>query len=291
MTTGNAAILFDAQGNPVAGYRNTALGATQPALIGAGSDYAATPNAQIPKVDASGTQYVTSTTPSGGSALYYTGQAAPAATAQYGNVIMARQDQPGPSSFYPLNLDMDMALNVHLKSKATFRAIATSVSAAQNKSMFSLINGGTSVLRLQEVQIYVPPSGYNGGSSLLVASSTTYYPLICELRRITTATGGTAVTPAPCDTQDPALNAVSCTTGATVGTAVNTLHRQDAVQTTNAGIVWYGRADVNEKTMVIRPGEGFSVTCASSGTILNSSGSATTTAACDLVVIFTQAVA
>ncbi len=286
---GNGSVICDAQGNMVAAYGNTALGTTQPGLITAGSDYAATANAQIPKVDAHGTQYVAQANPVGASALYYTGQPSGAPASQYGTMIMARQDAPAPSMTYPLNLDMQSALNVHQKSKQTFRTLATGVTCSSNKSIFSLMyaSTGTQVLRINECSIYVPPSDSSG--SLLGSSSKTYYALICELRRVTSASGGTALIPVSGDTADILTPGVTCETGATVGSTVNVFHRQDAIIATGTGLPWYGRGDPNEKTFVIRPGEGFSVTCISSGAVNSGNGNSTTTAIVEIEMTFTQA--
>lgn len=60
-TLSNAAILVDGQGRPVTSQPTTALATgtlAQTSVLVSGSDYAATPNAQTPKVDASGNQYV-----------------------------------------------------------------------------------------------------------------------------------------------------------------------------------------------------------------------------------------
>lgn len=293
MSGGNAVLLYDANGNPVSLSANTALASGQPAVVAAGSDYGGAAKAQIPRVDASGTQYVAQTNPAGGSALYAGGQPPGALASQYGTLMMARQDLPAPSAMVPLTADMTGALNVHPKSKQTFRAIAAGVSCAANKSLFSLIyaNSGTQVLRINEISIYVPPSGSSGGGGLLGSSSTAYYPVICELRRITTATGGTAVTPVSGDTADVLTSGIGCATGAAVSATVSTWHRADAVISTSTGLAWFARLDPNEKTFVLRPGEGFSITCVSSGVIISSSGSGTTTAVADLEVVFTQALA
>ena len=272
---------------PVTGRPNQAINTTaQGGILTLGVDAGGV--ARSPRVDANGSQYVVPTNPAGSAAQVYSAQLAPAAGSQYG---MARQDSPAPSTYYPMNLDMQMSLNVHHKSKPTFRAIAPGVSCAANKSLVSLIyaSTGTMVLRLNECVIYVPPGG--GSGSLLGSSSVTYYPIICELRRITAATGGTSITPVSGDTADILATGVTVSSGATAGTTVNTFHRQDAVVTTGTGLPWYGRGDQNEKTYLIRPGEGFTVTCVSTGTINAASGSGTTTASVDVEMTFTQAVA
>lgn len=292
---GNGRIICDAAGNVVTGYGNTALATTQPAILGAGHDYGATPKAQIPKVDAYGTQYVATANPAGNPAQVYTGQAVGATTTQYGGLTMLRQDAPTPAAFVPMIADGVGSLQVHAKSKQTFRAIAAGVTCAAGKSIFSMVyaNTGTMILRLNEAIVYVPPSGSSTSGSLLGisgGSSSTYYPLICELRRISTASGGTAIIPVSSDSADSLTSGLSCATGATVGSTINTYHRQDAVVSTGTGLPWYGRYDPgNEKTFVMRPGEGFSITVISNGTINNANGSGTTTAVVDIELVFTQA--
>lgn len=291
MTAGNGVVLFDAGGNPVGLAANAAVSAAQPALVAAGSDYGATPKAQIPKVDAFGTLYTSSANPGGGSSQFYTGQPSPVATMQYGDLTMMRQDAPAPSKMVPFNADMNGNLNVHIKSKPTFRIIAPSITCAANKVLLTLTNASTStmIIRLNEVSIYVPPSG-SVGSGLLGSTNVTYYPVICELRRITTASGGAALSLATTDTTDSLAAGVACLSSpTTVSAAVSTFHRQDAYISTISGLPFFYRPDQNEKSLVLRAGEGLAVVCVSSGTINNANGTGTTTAAVDIVMVCTQA--
>lgn len=298
MSNGPLQLQYDATGAPVSAAfapvtarPTVALNSPQGGLVTLGSDYAATPKAQVPKVDANGSQAVTQTSPNGSSTLVYTGQPAPAAASQYGGLIMGRQDSPTPSTFYPLTLDPVMALNVHIKSKPTFRAIIAGVSCSTNKSLLSFVNAGTMVLRVNECSIYVPPQG-SGGNLLGLGSATTYLPLFCELRRIASHTKGVGATVGTCpgDTSDVLDAGVTIFSNATIaGAAATPFHRQDALPTTNGSQPWYARGDSNEKTFVVRPGEGFSVTCLSNGTI--ASGGGTVAASVDIELTFTQAAA
>lgn len=285
---GNGVILYDANGYPVSCAANTALAAPQAALVHAGSDYGTAPKAQVVKVDARGSQYAIPSTPAGGSALYAGNQASGALASQYGSLMMGRQDDPAPSTMLPLTLDMSGALNVHLKSKQTFRALAAGITCSTNKSLMSVANSGTMVLRLQTASVYVPSSG--SGGTLLGASATTYYPLICEMRRVASATGGTAITPVGSDTQDVLAPGIVCATGATVGVNLGTFHRQDAAQTAGNGAnQWFSRGEANEKSFVLRPGEAVHIVCLSNGLINDPTGKTTVAAVVDVQLVFTQA--
>lgn len=287
---GNGVVLTDAQGNLVSGYGNQALGTTQPALVQAGSDYTSSPKAQVPKVDAYGTQYVSVATPSGNPSQVYTGQASPAAANQYGNLNMLRMDTPAPSVFNPALSDMLGSMHVHHRSKPTGRVVVAGIACGQNKNLFALVNNSTMVVRLNEMNIYIPPSGLAGSGLLGGSNNVTYYPVICQIHRITSASGGTTLTPAMTDSNDTlASGIVALSSPTTVSSVVSVFHRQDAYISTISGLPFFFRSDQNEKNMVMRPGEGLAIMCMSSGTINNASGSGTTTAAADIVVVFTQA--
>lgn len=248
--------------------------------------------ARVPRIDGNGSQYSVPVNPAGGNAQVYASQPAGAQTAQYGQLMMARQDSPTPSTFYPLLLDPAQNLNVHAKSKSTFRVLTNAVTCAANKALLCVWNGSTMVLRLNECRIYVPPGG-NSGNLLGLGSGTTYYNIFCEMRRISAMSGGTSVTAVMADSSEALASGVTISREPTSATSVAVYHRQDAVVSTLTGLPWLNdRNDPNMKALVIRPGEGAAIYCAGPNiTINNATGNGTQTAAIDLELIMTQAVA
>ena len=290
--SGNGVILFDASGNPIAGYSNTALANPQPALLSAGSDYASAPKAQIPKVDQFGTQYVATANPAGGSALAYTGQPSPAASAQYGTLLMARQDQPAPSVYNACMMDPVGALQVHQKSKVTFTVGAWAVTCGTNRILFAMQNAGSMVLRISRIFIYIPPAGGTNGSLLGSSGGQNYYPVYCELRRAATFTGGTTLTPVPSDSNDTLASGVTCASLATGVTGTpQVIHQADAYATNLTGIPYYERGvDPNSKTFIVRPGECCYIVCTSNGTVNSTqAGGGAVTAQANIMLTFNQA--
>lgn len=256
-----------------------------------GSDYGSTAKAQVPRVDANGNVSVVVGTPSGGTAQIYAGQAAPAPANQYGQLVFGRQDMPGPSAYYPLTLDPTGAVNTHLKSKQTFRIVAQGITLGQGVILLAIYNGSAAMLlRLNDVAIYIPPSGGSGGALLGTQSGLNYYPVYCHLNRITTYSGGSSVTPCPCDSADTLASGITVAQKVTsVASTTALFHRADAYVTNLTGVQYYSRGDSTGKTFVMRPGEGASIVCMSSGTINSSqAGGGTLTGACDIVCTFTQ---
>ena len=243
----------------------------------------------LANVDAQDNLFVNPVNPKGGALQVFTGQASGATTTQYGNLVMGRMDMPSPATYQAMSIDMTGALNVHPKSKATFNLIQTSVTCAAGKSLFSFYNGGSMVIRVQRIWVYSPPQNTSG--SLLGSSGTTYYPLIAEMRRISGHVKGTSTATPSISTSDTAdtfdANCTAYSNATLTGAAAAAYHRQDVLTTTTSGQAFWGRSDANAKVLVIRPGEGFSVTCISNGTI--ASGSGTTTATVDVEVQITQA--
>lgn len=245
----------------------------------------------LANVDAQDNLFVNPVNPAGGSLQKFAGQPSGATTTQYGTLVMGRMDMPSPATYQPISIDMTGAINVHPKSKATFNAIQTGVTCAANKSLFSLYNGGSMVLRIQKVWVYSPPQSTSG--ALLGQAGSTYIPLIAEMRRIGGHTRGTSTASpsvATSDTADSFDTGITVYSNATLsGASAAAYHRQDILVTTITGQPFWGRSDANAKVLVIRPGEGFSVTCLSSGAI--ASGGGTTTASVDVEVQLTQAIA
>jgi hypothetical protein len=265
-----ASILYDANGNPIAATPASALASTQSALVTVGSDYATTAAARIPKVDVYGQQYVVPSTPGGASAYVYNGQTPPAAASQYGMTINALQPLPTPV-YLPITLDPTGSVNVHEKSKATFRYIVpTVVGGAAGKSMFSIVNGSASTfVRIQQVNIQTPYTYTTGGTILGLSSPTNQsIAMLHEMRRITAHTKGTStavVTFGLADSADVMDTNVVAYTNATVsGAAAAPFHRADA--NSPSGLPWYLRGDANQKTLCLRPGEGASINTVSTTT-------------------------
>jgi hypothetical protein len=293
----DAPILYDWSGAPVAsayapitGRPGTALPSPAGGMVALGSDYATTPKAQVPHVDSNGTMYVQAASPTGASAYVYTGQTPTAAAAQYGPLTMGRQDTPTPG-YQPLTFDMNGNLYVHPRSKTTARAIVRQVTTAANKYLAVVVNGSAStvVLRLYEINIYCTPGGTAG--SLLGSSNSAYYPLICEIYRVSASsvTAGTTVTPSMCDTADTLATGVSVMSSPTISSYVTSLYKADAYISVLTGTNFYARRDANEKSLVMRPGEGMAVICMSSGTLSSAAGGTTSNAPVDVTFVFTQA--
>jgi hypothetical protein len=243
-------------------------------------------------VDSNGNLQVNNVNPAGNALQVYTGQASPAAASQFGSLSMARMDLPAPSNYQAMTLDPTGALQVHPKSKSTFHVLQNGVACAAARSLISVVNKGTSFIRLQRLWIYQPPQSTS--SNLLgLGSGASYYPLIVEIRRITGhASGGSTSTPtwASSDSADTPDANVTMYSNATIsGAATAAYHRQDVLITTATGTPFFGRGDQNEKVLVLRPGEGFSVTCISSGAISAGSGTNQVTASVDIEMTLTQA--
>ena len=153
---------------------------------------------------------------------------------------------------------------MHEKSKPTARFIAPSVTGmASGKSIFSIVNGSTAtVLRIQQVNVQTPYI-YTTGSSALGLSSPTNQSvaMLHEMRRITGHTKGTSTTTVGyglADSSDTIDAAIVAYSNATVsGAAASPFHRADA--NSPSGLPWYLRGDPNQKTLVLRPGEGMSL--------------------------------
>lgn len=276
---------------PVTARPGQALNSTaQGGILSLGAD--ATGTARTPKVDASGSQYVVSTSPAGVPTMVFGGQPPPTLANQYGNLLMARQDAPTPAAFNPLLLDQTGSLQTHLKSKVTFTALALGVTCGTNVNLFALQNGSQMVLRLSKCSIYIPPAGGTGGALLGQGTGQSYFPVFCEMRRATGYTGGTAITPMPSDSGDVLASGVTCARTVTgITGASGTFYQADAYSTNITGLPFYERgADANAKTFVIRPGECVYVVCTSNGTVNSTTaGGGTVTAQANILVTFTQA--
>lgn len=293
-------LLFDWAGNPapsagaapITSRPTQALYNYQGGLLTLGSDYGATAKAQSPKVDSAGTQYVTAVGAGGATIPVYTGQLAPISAAnQVGSLMFGRQDGPSPSDYQPLLIDAVGAVAVSSLNKPTFRAVVKGVTCSTNLVLLSLMNGSTSkILRIASILVYVPPQGSaTGGNIISIGTSTTYYPLFCELYRISAQSkgSGTVVGPIAADSGDILDTGVTVYSQSTT-TGTTLLYRRDAIPCTMSGQPWYNPTR-DEKAVVVRPSEGVSLVCTSNGTI--ASGTTTTVASVDVVFTFTLAAA
>jgi len=247
--------------------------------------------ARTPRVDSNGMVGVVPQTPSGGSLNVYTSQPAGAATSQYGNLMFGRQDLPTPSSFLPIAIDPTGAVNTHIKSKMTFRVVQSGITLGQNVVLGAIFNGSSAVLRVNDCAVMIPPAGGTGGALLGQGSGLTYYPVYCEIRRIPSFSGGTAVPLVPMDVPDALPSGITAATRPTsIGPATATVHRQDAYLTNITGIPFYSRGDSTGKTIVVRPNDGLCIICLSNGTINSSqAGGQPATGTADLLVTMTVA--
>lgn len=97
----------------------------------------------------------------------------------------------------------------------TFSAASFDVVVGNNKSMLAIQNTGTSVVRIREIWII------NDRTTAVTGVAGEF-----QVNRITSFTGGTAVTPIGYDSIDTLPSGISCSTGATVvGEDANSLRR------------------------------------------------------------------
>lgn len=100
--------------------------------------------------------------------------------------------------------------------EATFVAQAQDVAIGNNKSMLSIVNTGTSVVRIQEIRIV------NSRTSPVAGTESIFWFV-----RITGHSGGTSVVPLPYDTNDSLASGITMATNATVsGEASSPLFRK-----------------------------------------------------------------
>lgn len=258
------------------------LPATPAGVVGVGSDYAAQPRAQLVRVDAAGNMSTLASGAGGNPGTYQSGVNVTAASAVSGQIAMGLYNLTP----LPLSLDANGGLQTVNTPKATLRAIATGVTCATNKALLSVSNGSGAMLRISHLYINVPGAGASG--ALLGQGSSTYYPLYCELWRVSGVTGGSSLPLLPSDTAVTAASGVTAAAAPTVGARQATLHRRDAIPSSNTNSSWYQVLCSTEQNILLRPGEAVAVVCVSNGTITTSSGS-TGTASVDVACTFTQA--
>lgn len=169
---------------------------------------------------------------------------------------------------------------------ATWRATATAVAYASAKDMLNVFNGAASTRIIRAYRAY----WFNNGTAAVTGVLTT-----AQVRRITAASVGTAVTPVKHDTNSGALNVnTTCGTGQTVtGTDIFRRFLFVNEEPVVAGVtmanwltlvpfaeVWNaGYGDTNIEPIVCRATQGFE--------LLHSGASAVGTA--DLEIEFTDA--
>lgn len=162
---------------------------------------------------------------------------------------------------------------------ATFTAIAETIRTANNKSMISVANTGTSVLRVE--QIYIQNER---------TSNTTGVHADFRIHRFTTRSSGTSVSANPHDTNDSVPSGVSCHTGTTIS-GESTLYKTFLWTTENMNpdgtsdiatdehatqIFPFWESKPNTKPIIIRQNEGVHVRC----------GTNTTTGIFNITIIF-----
>jgi hypothetical protein len=254
----------------------------------------------LAQVDGNGNQLVSPVSPTGGSLNVYTGQTTPISSSQFGALAMGRQTINSTVTYQPLAIDSQGALIVAGGPKPSFRCIVKGVTCGTNVVLVSIINGGSNYLRLANINVYVPSLGtvaVNGGSIIGITgttTTTTYYPLFCELYRITSHAKGTSTTtlsPVPCDSSDTLDPAITVYSLSTISASTGLLHRRDALQCTNTGVEYYRTICSTEKNITCRPGEGIALVCVSNGNVPANNSNGYATASVDVGVTFTQAVA
>lgn len=258
MGLGPAAYLVDGAGRPLAATPGAALasGATsQAAALTAGSDYAATPNAQIPKVDAAGNQYAVPMVGTTAVPLQVNSTVAnPAAV--YGSVSLAWD--PTNSRFTPFQVDATGAgVTRNMIAATTTFAPATQINtgAGSGKNMLSIYNGTSSMyFRVSALFCMCPPQAAVTGG--LLGTQTSYTTVGMAVYRTTGAhTGGTVVAPGYHDSRAPTDAGIVCRTGATVaGQQSAALRVMDAAA--NATYPYLTRSDPGMALATFAPGEG-----------------------------------
>lgn len=162
---------------------------------------------------------------------------------------------------------------------ATFTAVSPNTATALNKSMISIANTGTSVVKIKKIYLVNNRTAAATG-------------VACEFRfhRFTTQTGGTAITPTQHDTNDSLPAGVSATTGATISGEAGLLRTYTwstdewgpgtlDVEASDHGfqnIPFWETMD-NTKGITIRQNQGAHIRCATN----------TTTGLFDIIVVFT----
>lgn len=268
MTSGNGVILFDASGNPVALSPAAAVPVSQPGLMHAGSDYAASPKAQLFKVDGSGQQYQVSVAPNGQSMPVQVNASTPANAAAYGQISLAwcPSLNNNAGGWTPFQVDATGAGVVRQALAPTFSASATATTGTSaGKSIISFFNAGPMTQRLMALFTMCPPQLVTSGSSGLLggSTSTNYTQIGFATYRTTGHSGGTLAVPVahdPADTLDTGLTVR--VNGATVtGEGANSLGTWDAAYDAEYNPV--ARIDQNIKALTMPPGTGIHVKCIS----------------------------
>jgi hypothetical protein len=248
-------------------YTNSGGQAIQGGFVVLGSDYGASPRAQVPRVDANG---VVSTTNAG---AVYAGSS-PAATSQLGPLVMGL----AAGVARPLSIDPVGNLLTMQGVLPTYSAMATGVSISTGKSMFALVNGSTTGTVLRLSALYVVNT-----STTTSALGSTYNIYAAELRPISgVSTAGTAGSIVPHDSSDVLDGNVKAYSGSTVsGDNVGALRRWVTSSyglTTNASnaeaqngeqqgrFPWVCELGGMSKPITVRPGAGIHVKIASTAT-------------------------
>jgi hypothetical protein len=172
---------------------------------------------------------------------------------------------------YAINATPQGALLVETRPylPPTFVVQASSVVIGNNKSMISLINSNTNIVKVLSIRIV------NNQNSALTGVFTDF-----RFRRITGATGGTALTIQPMDTSDTATS-VAAAIGATVSgeTSVDLARRcvssdewgpgttdveSNAQANAQIGFMW--ETPNNSKPIYLRTGQGLTIKCVTNST-------------------------
>lgn len=236
----------------------------QAGLVALGSDYGATPKAQVPKVDASGTLATTN------AAIASAATPLASAASATGALVMGLAGLT-PT---PLQIDGQGNLVVQRDQLPTFSVVAAGVALASGKSAFALVNGSTTGKIVRLVALYVINSTVGTG---LLAS---YQIYASELRPITgVSAAGTALTPISHDSADSPDSGVKTYTGATVtgdnqgplrrwitsdyGLAVDATNSEPNSADQQGRFPWVGDLGGSAKPVTVRPGAGLHVKIAS----------------------------
>lgn len=105
----------------------------------------------------------------------------------------------------PLSSAYALAVRPISLELATFSVVSTATTVGNNKSMLAVQNTGTSVIRIREIWIINDQN-----------TAVTGVAGLFEVRRITSFTAGTALTPVPYDSADTLPAGITAATGSTV---------------------------------------------------------------------------
>jgi hypothetical protein len=183
----------------------------------------------------------------------------------------------------PTSTDYGLVVRNVGADEPTFQVAAVGIATANGKSMFAIQNTAGSAVMVKVKEIYLQNVGTTAVTGVLAT---------IEMRRCTSFTGGTALTPAKYDTADSIAANVQCATNATItGESADLIDRwlmsTDEMAVGTLDTEWHQKYlsdyfpvwavdDSDQKAFRLRAGEGLTLKCATN----------TTTGLFDIFVVF-----